>query len=258
MYRNLTIIVFCAISLLNFACQNQTQSQNITITTEAIKMDERFDSLPCEPAKTVLAPYKQVNDSIMSIVIGQTEMEMTKDKDAPQSLLSNFSADVLYMSTMLFLGQRADFSLFNLGGIRGDMPKGDVTKGDLLSVYSFDNKIVILDIQGKHLRQMFQFFSETNIQAIGGAIQLIYENKNTFKEAIIQHKPLDDNKMYKLVTVDFLATGGDNMMMLTNAKAIKPFELTLRDAVMQYFEIHQKKGVPVTSKLDDRVIIENQ
>lgn len=257
MKRSIFILfVTVLLILLSVACENQTTSQSIIITAEAVKMDEHFDSLPCDEAKAVLAPYKRINDSIMSVVVGLSEMEMTKG--SPQSLLSNLSADMLYLSSMMFLGEQADFSLFNMGGIRGDMPKGNVTKGDLYSIYSFDNHLVILEIQGKYLRELFQFFGEEAFQPIGGSIQLIYGKENTFKEALIHDKPLDNDKIYKVITIDFLAAGGDNMTMLSNAKSMKTYELTLREVMMQIFEMNYKKGVPITSKLDQRIIIENQ
>lgn len=251
-YKFLKISIFSISLLLIFSCQNQ----NLNITTDAILMDEHYDSLPCDGAKAVLAPYKKINDSIMNVVVGQTAIEMTKD--FPQGLISNFSADMLFLSAKLFLHQTVDFSLFNLGGIRGEMPKGDVTKGDLYSIYSFDNKIVILDIQGKYLRELFRFFANTEVQAIGGNIQLIFKDKNTLKEALINNKPLEDNKIYKLITVDFIAAGGDGMTMLQNAEKTQTFDLTLRDAIMNIFERNQKKGTLATSKIDNRIIIENQ
>lgn len=250
--------LFVVSVLMSFfvACQSQTASKGISISAEVIKMDEHFDSLPCDEAKAVLAPYKKINDSVMSVVIGQSEMEMTKG--SPQSLLSNFTADMMYLTAMQFLGEQVDFSLFNMEGIRGDMPKGDVTKGDLYSIYSFDNHLVILEIQGKYLRELFQFFGEIAFQSIGGSIQLIYENEKTFKEAYIHGKPLDDNKIYKVIVNDFMAGGGDGMTMLTNAKTMKTYDMFLRDAVMRIFEMNFEKGIPLTSKIDQRIIIENQ
>lgn len=256
MYRCLIISGFCAIILSIFACQNDSSTQNLTITADAIKMDEHYDSLPCDAAKAVLEPYQRINDSIMSVVVGLTDEEMTKS--SPQSLLSNLSADMLYQAAEMFLNRKVDFSLFNMGGIRGDMPKGEVTKGDLYGIYSFDNHLIILEIQGKYLRELFQFFAETAIQPIGGNIQLIYENSTTFKKALINHQPLDDNKIYKMITVDFLATGGDNMTMLTHAKSSQLYELTLRDVAMRIFEKHLQTQTSVSAQLDQRVIVENQ
>lgn len=256
MYKYLIISFFFIITAQVLFAQPSNTSNNLTFSYETIKMDKHFDSLPCDKAIAVLKPYKKLNDSIMSVIIGQSNEEMTKS--SPQSLLSNLSADLLFLSAKKILKERVDFSLFNMGGIRGDMPKGAVTKGDIYGIYSFDNQLVILEIQGKYLRELFHFFTTKEVQAIGGNIQLIYNNHQTFQKAIIRNKPLDDHKTYKVITVDFLASGGDNMTMLTHATSMKTFDLTLRDVVLHFFEKNQKKGIPITSQLDQRVVFENQ
>ena len=56
-------------------------------------IDSTYDVAPDAEAMALLAPYKAKIDSMMYRVVGTAEMSM--DKGAPESLLSNLVADVL-------------------------------------------------------------------------------------------------------------------------------------------------------------------
>ena len=48
----------------------------------------------------------------------------------------------------------ADVALTNGGGLRADMPAGDLTYGQLFEAMPFDNRFAIVELKGKHLRRL--------------------------------------------------------------------------------------------------------
>ena len=67
-------------------------------------IDSTYDVAPDAEAMALLAPYKAKIDSMMYRVVGTAEMSM--DKGAPESLLSNLVADVLRGAAAQVLGNK--------------------------------------------------------------------------------------------------------------------------------------------------------
>ena len=63
-----------------------------------VAIDSTWDVNPDAEAVALLAPYKAKVDSIMYRVVGTAEMSM--DKGAPESLLSNLVADIIQLSRL--------------------------------------------------------------------------------------------------------------------------------------------------------------
>lgn len=88
-----------------------------------------------------------------------------------------------------------DVVLQNAGSIKlkFDM-ENEITYGDLYEILPFDNQIVSCNLQGKYLRQILEKGK------IPGRSYLQYISKIT---------KIEDNKIYKVVTVDYLQKGKD-------------------------------------------------
>ncbi|WP_348226268.1 5'-nucleotidase, partial [Salmonella enterica] len=56
----------------------------------------------------------------------------------------------------------ADASLYNSGGIRTELPKCNITYGDVLSMYPFTNEVMSMEISGKDLQSLMSHAAELN------------------------------------------------------------------------------------------------
>jgi 5''-nucleotidase/2'',3''-cyclic phosphodiesterase and related esterases len=145
-------------------------------------------------------------------------------------------------------------ALTNFGGIRTSLPAGDITISDVISVFPFENKIVILEIQGKYIRGIIEnFANKQRVEAMSG-IKLIIKNRK-IKKLLIGGKPLNDNKLYNLATIDFLLGGGDGLYLLKKRERVINTDILIRDAVIQYIQELTDKGEIINPKKDGRVII---
>lgn len=79
--------------------------------------------------------------------------------------LGNIIADSLYNYGQTgFKNGQTDVAVINGGGIRTDINKGKVTKGDILAVLPFGNTIAQIDVTGKQLKEMFEYSLRSDIQ----------------------------------------------------------------------------------------------
>ncbi|MBL0213944.1 MAG: 5'-nucleotidase C-terminal domain-containing protein [Myxococcales bacterium] len=140
--------------------------------------------------------------------------------------------------TDLMLAARPDaqVAVTNGGGLRADMPAGDLTYGQLFEAMPFDNRFAIVEVKGSHLRSLVS----TNMQRGGGILSwggLTAKGRckagKLDLSVAVGGKPLDDKQTYKLVTSDFLASGGDGLVgrLKLPEGAIQATDVIIRDAI---------------------------
>jgi 2',3'-cyclic-nucleotide 2'-phosphodiesterase (5'-nucleotidase family) len=216
-------------------------------------VDSTLDAQPNAAAQAILEKYKPAMDTLMYEVIGQSDVGMPLAK-RPESLLSNFTADALLGIAEQQGWTPVDVSLYNFGGIRSFLAAGAVRLYDIYALYPFENDLVILTIQGRYLRELAVFFAEWDVQPMGN-VRLAIAQKQV-KSLLVGGVEVDDEKMYRLITNNFVAEGGDGMQVLSHAAAIERTGINVRDAMIAYIKSLTAAGKPITAALDGRVIIE--
>ena len=107
----------------------------------------------------------------------------------------------------------ADVAIYNTGGLRADVPAGPLTYGRLYEVFPFDNRIARILVTGDELRQVV----EGNLKRNGSALLMAGVRatvgcKGDNLDVRLQRDnglPVQPSDQLRVVTVDFLATGGD-------------------------------------------------
>ncbi|MDR1742894.1 MAG: 5'-nucleotidase C-terminal domain-containing protein [Dysgonamonadaceae bacterium] len=217
-----------------------------------VAMDASFDPSPDRKMESLVNKYKTDLDKEMNIVIGSSEQLM--DYGVPESLLTNFTSDVMKKYADEHIEGGADVAVMNVHGHRSTMPKGDVSIGNLFEIYSFDNTIVFLDLKGSDLRKIFDSYARMGGAGISSNVKLVIENRKT-KSIAIDGKPIDDNKIYKIVTLDYLADGNNGMDAFKNAVENNNTGATLRDIMIDYVKEQTRTGKALSSKLDGRITV---
>jgi len=224
------------VHLVSSQCDNQK-------TTAESQSDQTIEEM--------ILPYKQQMEKEMNVVIGQFETEMTKAK--PESTLGNFVADLTYDRMIEITEEPIDFAIMNYGGMRvPSFPAGNITRGNVFELMPFDNMLVVMDLDGKTVQQLFEAMAANDGWPISKQVRYqIADGKPQNIE--INQKPFDINRQYKVAISDYLANGGDKLAFLTD-KPRENYELLLRDAIMQYVEAFNNEPIPAI--LDGRVTTE--
>jgi 2',3'-cyclic-nucleotide 2'-phosphodiesterase (5'-nucleotidase family) len=209
-----------------------------------------------ETSSTLIAPYKLKLDKVMNVVLGFSDTAMVKDN--PEGLLGNFVADAtLQIANAKFSennNMACHISLFNNGGLRSSLPKGEILLRHAYELMPFDNELVILTITGENTNKLFQYLVNYNGAPFSGA-RVTTKNKK-INHLQIQEKDFDISKNYKILTSDYLASGGDKFDFFKNPIKIDTLHYLLRDALIDYIKTENKNGKHITSKKDGRIIIE--
>lgn len=218
-----------------------------------VEMNSGYDKSPDEDAVAILAPYKLKVDSVMTPVIGTSDMNMKAGR--PESLLSNLLADVLRESASAYQDIPADVAVINIGGLRNDLSKGNITYGDVYEILPFENSLCILTMTGKSLMQLFGQMAKVGGEGVSG-VQLTITKDGRLAHVTIGGQKVDENKQYKVATVDYLSEGNDGLTAFTLSEdKMCPDGATIRQIFLDYVTALAKKGKAVTSKIDARITV---
>ena len=223
-----------------------------------IIVDSRYDQNPDQTAAQFLAPYKQVNDSVMGPVVGQVAHNMHAKR--PESDLSNLLADILIWSAKDY-DEQPVFAVYNMGGIRADLTKGVVTYGDVLDVAPFENKISFATLTGEKLMELFRQIAHRGGEGVSKGVELVIkmDEKGETGELIsarLHGQEIDPQAEYRVTTLNYVLEGNDGMTaFLDGTNSIAPQEASnnTRFLIMNYFREMMAKGIVVDSKVEGRI-----
>jgi len=111
-------------------------------------------------------------------------------------------------------GGVADVAFHNNAGIRASLPKGTITYGQLYNVLPFDNQLIAMDLTGAQILRILEHSVSDragSLQVSGLAFRFDFSNPvgRRVREVTIGEEPLDPSRTYRVVTIDYLAYGGD-------------------------------------------------
>jgi 2',3'-cyclic-nucleotide 2'-phosphodiesterase (5'-nucleotidase family) len=132
----------------------------------------------------------------------------------------NLVADIVRQSAS------ADVGLVNGGAIRNNINRGAILVKDVYSALPFDSYVVAIKLTGRELRQALEHGVSAVEEGSGrfpqvSGISFTYAPLspvgNRVRQVFVNGVPLDDDREYRVATIDFLAAGGDGYKVFGEA-----------------------------------------
>ena len=191
---------------------------------------------------------QELIEPVKNEVLGKATADFPHSpNDTQTTLLGNWATDVMRKAV------NADIAIQNGGGLRRDLPAGNVTMGVLYEIMPFDNTLYTMDLTGKQVKAAIEHGIMSTDFAPGqfSGLTVKYDSKKAAGERIVEIEladgtPLDENKLYKVVTNDFQASGGDKYIMFKEGKNGKDTSIPVRDVL-----VNEIKGKGTISPADD-------
>ena len=178
--------------------------------------------------------------------------------DRPESNLSNLLTDILVWAGKDY-GERPDFAVYNIGGMRSAFAKGEVTYGDVLDVAPFENKICFVTLTGAKVKELFAQIAAAGGEGVSHGVELVITKDGRLKSARLDGREIDPEARYRIATLDFVAQGNDNMTAFKSATDVNSpagKDNNVRFIIMKYMQEKMKQGMSVSSKTEGRIKIE--
>jgi 5'-nucleotidase len=196
----------------------------------------------------VIRPWHEKTEAEMSRVIGQTAVNLGRG-DAGNNLVGNLVTDAMIAYF------EADFSFQNLGGLRADLPAGDITARSIFSVLPFGNELVVVQMKGEMMLRVVERKlrgSGTGICIAGAEIQYDSSRPNDDRVVsfLVAGQPLELEREYRAVVTSFLMEGNSGLDFLTTIpqEKIQLTQITTSEAVERYVKLNS----PVRPQIDGR------
>lgn len=202
-----------------------------SVTAELLPVDKRLDDRLDPSVVSMLRPYRQGVDSLRSIKIGKTQIDC---QDRSGEALHNFvSAFLAWEGARLVPGRKIDLAISNRGGVRTGMTRGDVTKGQVMEMLPFDNRVEVLEIKGSDLLESLGINARMHRTSYDRRVTVEMDDDEA-ESASIDGREIDPDATYLVATIDYIARGGDYMKPLTRARVIASSDRIMNEDVMDY------------------------
>lgn len=247
-YKNSIAIVLIGLLLVSCSTGKLTVTE---ATSVKIALDSSTEQVADTVMKKLIAPYKAKLDAEMNEVIGFAAQDMRGHR--PESLLSNFSADVYRQAASEHLKRPVDIAIVNMGGLRSQVPKGGITVGKVFELMPFENELVVVWLRGSDLMELLHNFARIKGEGVSG-LQMGIVNAQAV-DVKVGGEPIQMDSTYSIATNDYLAEGNDNMDQLARFELKVNTGIKVRDMLMEHIRKETSAGRQIDAQLEGRIYI---
>jgi 5'-nucleotidase len=216
-----------------------------------------FPTAPLDVGGRMLTPKASAIALVTSLMakapdlcapIGCTTHAINRDRGG-EAPLGDLVADA-----MLAQFPTADLAITNSGGLRADLPAGQLRLVDVQSVMPFDNRLELVEVDGAHLAEIVRIGSSGAHGAlqVGGHLRYSFDPDNTAgtdrdgdgavsdweRDRVcaveVANEPISPSRRYRVATSDFLFGGGDHLGPGFRGATVVAEGPLLRDAIGEY------------------------
>ena len=200
-------------------------------------------------------------DDILGQVVASTDVTLTTvDPTTGERIIRSMESNLGDLCADAYRTiLEADVGLVNGGGIRADLPAGDITYGDIINVHPYSNQATSVRATGQQLLDALEMGARNNPGENGGFLQVsgltytidttipssvVTDDHGNFvrvdgeyrvKDVTVGGEPLDLNKTYVVASHDYmLLSGGDGMTMFAGAEVVKDRVMPDNEILIQY------------------------
>ena len=207
---------------------------NHTVTSSAASIAVPYPELPTDAGVKLLLDQTQKElAAVKNIAVGETVHELSHDRyGLSQTILGEWVTDTMRQKV------QADVAFQNSGGLRTGIAAGSITMGKLYEVMPFDNTLLTVELTGRQIMKVLEYgFTHEQlgmVQYSGLAVTAkVDETKQLQIIAVTMADgtPLQPGKIYKVVTNDFMAAGGDGFTMFKEGTRLYDTNIPVRDVL---------------------------
>ena len=226
----------------------------VNMAAKLLSVADTGETVPDPDLSAFIDSIDPKKDPAFNEVIAKTDVYLDGVRENVRTKETNFgnlSADAARAAT------GADIAFVNGGGIREDVPAGEVTKGKIAAVFPFGNTIEVKKITGTDLKAMLEW-SVSDYPAAKGAFLQVSGLEFTFDPAkpvnskVVEIKVggevFDEAKEYTVAINDFMSDGGDGYSMLANYDVLA-ISGTYEEIIQNYLATNGTAGSDVSGRI---------
>jgi 2',3'-cyclic-nucleotide 2'-phosphodiesterase (5'-nucleotidase family) len=241
----------------------------LTIAADGKMMTELVKGVTDVDAETdtFIKDIQKQYEALLNEVIGHTDVDLTtKDEDGNRAIRNQETnlGDLCADAYRVVLG--ADIAFVNGGGVRADIPAGDITYAQVIAVHPFGNMACVVEATGQEIIDALEMASRSFPGENGGFLQVSglkytinpyvestvkVDDKGMFVEVtgerrvgnvkVLQadgtYAPIDLKATYKLASHNYmLKSGGDGINMFMDNKVLQDEVMIDNQVLISYIQ----------------------
>lgn len=237
-----------------------------TITTELVSDYETKDADMQAFIDNVNAEFEEIT----SEVVAKSSINLTGYDENGTRLVRSQETNIgdLVADAYRVVGD-ADIGWANGGGIRADIPAGEITYGDIIEVHPYSNQLCVVETTGQQILNALEMASASCPNESGGFLQVsglsytidttipssvVTDDQGMFvevdgerrvKDVMVGDKPIDPDATYTLASHNYmLKEGGDGINMFMNDKLLVDESMPDNQVLITYIVDHLDGVVP--------------
>lgn len=215
-----------------------------------IPVDSRLDDRIDQAFASKISAYSDALKAKVEEVIGSSDAVLRGG--SPQSLLGNWTTDALVKIANDYYGVTPDITVYNNGGLRASMPKGEIKIADIYAIYPFDNTLTLLKITGNKVLDLFGRIAQGGY-VFNGNVKMVCTSDGQMTSLKINGETVDPLKEYTVATINYLAD--DKLEALNDPISRSDSFEMIRDLFVDYVRKLTAEGKTINAEYDDRVVI---
>ena len=242
--KNYNVVLKQFVLILTFALLLSCGEKKYFVTKiEGKKISIENSVTESTEIENFVKPYRESIDKDLSQVLSFAPE--TLDKTGTwQTPIGNFLSDITLEKTQPIFEKREnksiDICLLNHGGIRSIIPSGNVTARTAYEIMPFENTTMVVGLKAEQIEEIVSYIiSEKKPHPLSGMSFTIDKNNNP-TSILVNNKPLEKNKIYYVVTSDYLVNGGDNMTFFQKGVEKYNLDYKLRNVLIDYFKTNKE------------------
>ena len=223
-----------AIAFLLAACKGTQGAPTLQPTLYNIT-EKTGETLPetdrSAEVAAMIAPYKEQLDAKMNQELAVVKTPLVKA--SPEGGLGNWMADIMMRAASdQYPNRDIAFAATNPGGLRlQEIGTGPLLVSEIYELMPFDNKLVVLKLTGKEVREFIAHMANSGGWPVSEELEVDMTSGKLMVH--ISGTPLDDEAIYDVATIDYVANGGSRATML-KGKPLTDSGKFLRDVLIEY------------------------
>ena len=212
-------------------------------------------------ATEFLADIEEQYNELAGTVVAKTDVELTiNNPETGERAVRNAETNMADLCADAYrIRTGADIGLINGGGVRSNIPAGDITYGGIIDVQPFGNSICVAEISGQQLLDALEMGAYYYPEEHGSFMQvsgLTYEihsyipssvtldedgnftgvtGEYRVKNVLVGGEPLELSKTYTVASIDFLLIScGSGMTMFKDCSVTEKEIMLDNQAVIDY------------------------
>ena len=241
------------------------------VTSELVKEYAEKDAA----VATYVNRIKSKNDALLKKVVAKSKVVLTTNDANGKRAVRNQETNLGDLSADAYrIIGKADIGWVNGGGLRADIKAGNITYGDIINVFPFNNALCVVEATGAEILDALEMAARVCPEENGGFLHvsgLKYTIDTTVRSTVVvdankmfvqvsgnrrvkdvqvltkagTYEALDAAKIYTLASHNYmLKSGGDGINMFMDNKFLKDSVMLDNQLLITYITKNLKGSIP--------------